>query len=876
MSSKKHPIHSISIAEFDIDKGNTLTVRYPDFKLKKYDYEYLANLSIPDGAHIHHEDWTYILLDISDDDAFKKEDQKILYGLGLFRCVHDETVRRGAIQRSILILSWLPYFSLYLPLLRACLNQYFPSPNKKYIQALYNSLNENLLKENQIKLWGETFPLNIPVLHYDEMAGASLVELIKIFKIDTMILWYALLLQKRILFVGNSANSVGNCVLAAPLLVSPIYGYKEVLAPYISLIDTTAVMKPHFIAGTTNIIFEEKESWSDFLGSFQSTSIIQHEFNIKITGDDRRHIQNVISGINDNKGEAWVRQQFREYTDSFLYSVLVENQKGSHKKYLPNFIDSDLFKKYFAEVGHKEDTDNIKRPSELINNLENSFDQLPPLEKTKLIYNLHENLVNLTAIDEACNADGVRIVSEKLKEKSPQIRKYSTAIIAQMALCVKGQIAILSGPTFETILSLLNDTMSNVKNAACYCLMKISSLYIGAVYLVQHNVHSTISQMIFGTTDLKLKSSAVRMLVNIYSFLPNTLRLNTQEFQKEFDSKDPIYISNLMLLFDLWEQNIPNEEELISSKIKEQIEGLKSESMETRVLSTTYLLSELSANPNLVLELILANGIEILSKNERQNKSEDKISALSFAVLGLAADFYHGRTQIISQNLIERAINGLKNESDPVYLFHVSRFLEILSQHKETLQIIEQNNGLSIGINFVVKYVDQAMLNNLCFPIFGMIQSIILENSKKNIDVIPDVLALETLFIHPKKRFVSQPSHDHQIQEMIATLLRLSGFDMDSVMEKALKKESFQQQLTKYQPVAQKKTHFTKYPDSLLIGYTESELLPMMSDERKKEIEDFIQLMQTPFTGETGLENSQEIQLDQNEDLQEKDNQSNN
>ena len=37
-----------------------------------------------------------------------------------------------------------------------------------------------------------------------------------------MIIWMALLLRLRLLFCGQPAGDVGNCCLAAPLLVAPL------------------------------------------------------------------------------------------------------------------------------------------------------------------------------------------------------------------------------------------------------------------------------------------------------------------------------------------------------------------------------------------------------------------------------------------------------------------------------------------------------------------------------------------------------------------------------------------------------------------------------------------------------------------------------
>jgi hypothetical protein len=63
-------------------------------------------------------------------------------------------------------------------------------------------------------------------------------------------------------------------------------------------------MKPTYICGTTNMLFETKTEWWDGLGSLISGSVVNN-CGIKISSSDRSFMKNVISGINDNKGERW-------------------------------------------------------------------------------------------------------------------------------------------------------------------------------------------------------------------------------------------------------------------------------------------------------------------------------------------------------------------------------------------------------------------------------------------------------------------------------------------------------------------------------------------------------------------------------------------
>jgi hypothetical protein len=259
-------LHSVSFAEFDIDVGNTLAHKYPQFKIDEYDDEYLANCCLPDGGHIHAEDRTFLVLQVKlsvlassvapsvvpkkgkgssssssssssskkekkpkksarkdkdkdsddedDDDADGTlsagpittsqshasfthasgeggEDRTVtLYGVGYFRNRPDKTVKRGALQKAILILTWQPFFEMYYAPALATLERYLDDNKnggkngKNLLKTLYESIQNLRLQGNlQLQLYDQVYPLNVPKVEEDEFEGASLVDLVKIFQV---------------------------------------------------------------------------------------------------------------------------------------------------------------------------------------------------------------------------------------------------------------------------------------------------------------------------------------------------------------------------------------------------------------------------------------------------------------------------------------------------------------------------------------------------------------------------------------------------------------------------------------------------------------------------------------------------------------------
>lgn len=223
-----------------MDVGNTLTHKYPQFKLEEFDDEYLANCCLPDGGHIHSEDRTYHILPIKitqkkqksakkltkkklkKDETVDPEDiepeselqsprsspsspslspstspdhpedeERILYGVGYFRNRPDKTVKRGALQKAILVLTWQPFFEIYSAPALATLERYLDDHKngckngKALLKNFYESI-QNLRSQGnlQLHLHDQVYPLNVPKVEEDEFEGVSLINLVKIFQVN--------------------------------------------------------------------------------------------------------------------------------------------------------------------------------------------------------------------------------------------------------------------------------------------------------------------------------------------------------------------------------------------------------------------------------------------------------------------------------------------------------------------------------------------------------------------------------------------------------------------------------------------------------------------------------------------------------------------
>lgn len=106
-----------------------------------------------------------------------------------------------------------------------------------------------------------------------ELADASVTDLLRRFRSGLLSVFHALLNKKRVVFLGHSqpAETVCLAVLSSPLLVCP--PLEDLLSrcfPYTTLNNLDFLETEGFVAGTTNPIFESHPEWWDVLCDIDS------------------------------------------------------------------------------------------------------------------------------------------------------------------------------------------------------------------------------------------------------------------------------------------------------------------------------------------------------------------------------------------------------------------------------------------------------------------------------------------------------------------------------------------------------------------------------------------------------------------------------
>ncbi|KAK4123910.1 spindle pole body interacting protein [Parathielavia appendiculata] len=192
--STENHVEYILVASFDIDRGPVMEHQYP--VAITGDEHMLAELMLPDQAHVRNQDWTIFFLhkDTSqeEDDAerFAKEERRarrnrkpdrakgiihesddeededddledddwddvmsadsepdlegppLVYVLNLVNTKQDKTVKRGAVVKAMAICTRHPFLHIYKPLLLLALEEYFKAPVPETLAMLYTAVNE--------------------------------------------------------------------------------------------------------------------------------------------------------------------------------------------------------------------------------------------------------------------------------------------------------------------------------------------------------------------------------------------------------------------------------------------------------------------------------------------------------------------------------------------------------------------------------------------------------------------------------------------------------------------------------------------------------------------------------------------------------------
>ena len=248
----------------------------------------------------------------------KESGDHFLYGINVVCTKHDSSVRRGAVVKSMAIFTKHHWVESIKWTLYKALELTFQDSSITVLEHLYNALNaidlnslpvpsrleKQIMSINAIDInelsrlanlkqcdkkedaadnyllqdWNQDFKIQlldhqttmaIPLyLSNDEVGDVNVARLVRTFGADTMILYNAIIRKQRIMFVGygQAARDIAQMVFSTISLVTLVQ--PEVIKrtfPYATLTDLSFLEVPGYISGSTNPMFEQKDSWWDLL-----------------------------------------------------------------------------------------------------------------------------------------------------------------------------------------------------------------------------------------------------------------------------------------------------------------------------------------------------------------------------------------------------------------------------------------------------------------------------------------------------------------------------------------------------------------------------------------------------------------------------------
>uniref|UniRef100_A0AAQ5XSD0 UDENN domain-containing protein n=1 Tax=Amphiprion ocellaris TaxID=80972 RepID=A0AAQ5XSD0_AMPOC len=296
-------LHCICVVGFDLELGQAVEVIYPHHsKLSEKEKTSICYLSFPDSNSGCLGDTQFCFrfrqgsnkksslgsfLETSDRDAppCLKREQGHYYGYVYFRQVRDKTLKRGYFQKSLVLISKLPYVTFFHSLLKIMAPEYFEK-QEPCLEAACNDIDRwptpHPGRILTLPIMGVVIKVRIPTC-YDKPGTSQLVQsaqsdslvsivLPTIHEVDLFrcfypvffhiqMLWELVLLGEALVVMAPSPAESSDTVLALVSCISPLR-YCSDFRPYFTIHDsefkeytTRTQAPPSVILGVTNPFF---------------------------------------------------------------------------------------------------------------------------------------------------------------------------------------------------------------------------------------------------------------------------------------------------------------------------------------------------------------------------------------------------------------------------------------------------------------------------------------------------------------------------------------------------------------------------------------------------------------------------------------------
>ncbi|MCI4390314.1 hypothetical protein PGIGA_G00121230 [Pangasianodon gigas] len=380
-------LHCICVVGFDLELGQAVEVIYPHHsKLTEKEKMSICYLSFPDSNSGCLGDTQFCFrfrqaagrkaslgcfLDHFDRDApvCLKKDPGHFYGYVYFRQVRDKTLKRGYFQKSLVLISKLPYVTFFHSLLKLIAPEYFEK-QEPCLEAACNDIDRWPTpcpgKILSLPIMGVIMKLRIPTC-YDKPGTSQLVQssssdslvsvvLPTIHEVDLFrcfypvffhiqMLWELVLLGEALVVMAPSPAESSDTVLALVSCIAPLR-YCSDFRPYFTIHDsefkeytTRTQAPPSVILGVTNPFFAKTlQHWPHIIriGDMKQTEMAKQ---MKV-----KKLKN-LKTLDSKPGVYTAYKPFLNKDEDIIKQL----QKGVQQK-RPSEAQNAILRRYFLEL----------------------------------------------------------------------------------------------------------------------------------------------------------------------------------------------------------------------------------------------------------------------------------------------------------------------------------------------------------------------------------------------------------------------------------------------------------------------------------------------------------------------------------------------
>ncbi|KAG8549708.1 hypothetical protein GDO81_020059 [Engystomops pustulosus] len=382
-------LHCICVVGFDLELGQTVEALYPPHaKLTDKEKTSICYLSFPDSnsgclgdtqfcfrfrQSSGRKSSLHCVLDHMDRDSpvYLKKDPSCFYGYVYFRQVRDKTLKRGYFQKSLVLISKLPYINFFHTVVKQIAPEYFERSDP-CLEAACSEIDRwpppAPGKTLHLPIMGLVIKVRIPTRHDkpgttqlvdmtpqgDAQISVSLptiheVDLFRCFSpvfFHIQLLWELVLLGEPLVVMAPSPSQSSETVLALVGCISPLK-YCSDFRPYFTIHDaefkeytTRTQAPPSVIFGVTNPFFAK---------TLQHWPHIIRIGDVKLAGDVPKQVKvKKLKTLKTLDSKPGVYSSYKPYLNKDE-EIIKQLQKGIQQK-RPSEAQNAILRRHFLEL----------------------------------------------------------------------------------------------------------------------------------------------------------------------------------------------------------------------------------------------------------------------------------------------------------------------------------------------------------------------------------------------------------------------------------------------------------------------------------------------------------------------------------------------